>query len=278
MTRSFLAVPLLLVGAACAPHRVRERPIMVNGDKTPSTDAVIANAAARGDADRARIEARRDSLAQVASSTCSGPTCAALARGEVVLGMNTAQVMVATRTTPDAWTVRAAGPSTVMTPRSLANAPRDLQGEVAMVQLGNGAVSTLAYRDRQGLRVVSAPEDTTAAARQAVLAGRLEKEGDDFLSAGDRAQALDRFDRALLFKPKDAMLEYKVASLLDLQLRPIEALMRYQRFLQQLELERIEARGDANAKLTEAVVRAQQRIVILRRETESAPADTTPPR
>ncbi|MCU0623229.1 MAG: hypothetical protein MUF53_05110, partial [Gemmatimonadaceae bacterium] len=76
----------------------------------------------------------------------------------------------------------------------------------------------------------------------------------------------------------DYGLEYKVASLLDLQLRPVEALMRYQRFLQQLELERIEARGTQAAKLNEAVVRAQQRIVILRQETEGAqPPASQPP-
>jgi hypothetical protein len=276
MTRSLIIAALAISATACATRKVREAPIMVNGDRTPSTDAIIANAAARGDADRARVEARRDSINQVAASTCQGAICAGLTRGEVMLGMNTAHVMVATHTTPDAWTIRAAGPAAVMTPRSLAHAPRDAQGEVAMVQLANGAVSTYAYRDRQGLRVVSAPEDTTNSAREAVLAGRLEKEGDDLLSAGDRTAALDRYDRASLFKPRDPMLEYKVAALLDLQLRPVEAQMRYQRFLQQMEIERINAKGDANAKLTEAVVRAQQRIVILRKETETAaPADSS---
>jgi hypothetical protein len=186
--------------------------------------------------------------------------------------MNTAQVMVSTKTTPEAWTVRAAGPATVMTPRTLMQAPRDGAGELGMVQLSNGAVSTYAYRERQGLRVISSPADTGTLARQKVLADRLEKEGDDYLSAGNRDLALDRFDRALLFKGEDAQLEYKIANLLDLQLRPVEASMRYQRFLQQLEIERIEARGDANAKLTEAVVRAQQRIVTIRKDAESAPS------
>ena len=273
------ALSAVAVLAACTPARVRERPIMVNSDRVANTDSIVAAAGARGEADRARIEARRDSLAQVAMSTCNGGICAALARGEVVLGMNTAQVMAASKTTPEAWTVRVAGPATVMTPRTLARAPRDNSGELAMVQLQNGGVSTYAYRERQGLRVVSVAEDTSITARNRVLADRLQKEGDDFLSAGDRALALDRYDRALLLNPDDYGLEYKVASLLDLQLRPVEALMRYQRFLQQLELERIEARGTQNAKLTEAVVRAQQRIVVLRQETEGAavPPAAQPP-
>lgn len=271
-------LPTVALLAACTPARVRERPILVNSDRVANTDSIVAAAAARGEADRARIEARRDSLNQVAMSTCNGGICAALARGEVVLGMNSAQVMAATKTTPEAWTVRVAGPATVMTPRSLARSPRDNSGELAMVQLANGGVSTYAYRERQGLRVVSTPEDTSITARNKVLADRLQKEGDDFLSAGDRALALDRYDRALLLNPDDYGLEYKVASLLDLQLRPVEALMRYQRFLQQLELERIEARGNQAAKLNEAVVRAQQRIVILRQETEGAtPPPATPP-
>jgi hypothetical protein len=274
-----LRLPVLVLAAtvsACTVSRVRERPIMVNSDRVKNTDSLVAAAGARGEADRARLEARRDSLNQVAMSTCNGGICAALARGEVVLGMNTAQVMAATKTTPEAWSVRVAGPATVMTPRSLARTPRDNSGELAMVQLQNGGVSTYAYRERQGLRVVASPEDTTTMARNRVLGDRLEREGDDFLSAGDRDRALDRFDRALLLKPDDPALEYKVASLLDLQLRPVEALMRYQRFLQQLELERIEARGTQNAKLTEAVVRAQQRIVILRKETEGAEVPPEP--
>jgi hypothetical protein len=269
-TRWLLLAPAAALLTGCATSRVREAPVMVNGERLKNTDSLVAAVAARGDVDRARLEARRDSLNQVAMSTCNGATCAALARGEVVLGMNTAQVMVATKTTPEAWSLRPAGPATIMTPRSLARAPRDGTGELAMVQLQNGGVSTYAYRERQGLRVVAIAEDTTTAARNKVLGDRLEREGDDFLSAGSRDQALDRFDRALLLKPSDPGLEYKVAALLDLQLRPVEALMRYQRFLQQLELERIDARGEANAKLTEAVVRAQQRIIVLRRETEGA--------
>jgi hypothetical protein len=39
--------------------------------------------------------------------------------------------------------------------------------------------------------------------------------------------------------------------------------MRYQRFLQSLDLERIKVQGDANAQLAEAIAIAQQRLIIL---------------
>jgi hypothetical protein len=273
VVRFLLVAPVLAATAACATSRVREAPIMVNSDRVPSTDSVIAATAQRGEAERARLEATRDSLNQLALATCTGDVCGGLAKGEVMLGMNTAQVMVATRTTPEAWTVRPAGTATVMTPRSLATPPRDAIGEVAMVQVGPSGASTFAYRERQGLRLVSSPMDTTRDARQAVIGDRLEREGDDFLAAGNRELALDRYDRALLLKPRDAMLEYKVASLLDLQLRPVEALMRYQRFLQMLELQRIDAQGRANARLAEAIALAQQRVIVLREQTRAAPPE-----
>jgi hypothetical protein len=59
------------------------------------------------------------------------------------------------------------------------------------------------------------------------------------------------------------MLEYRIASILDRSLRPLEAVVRYRRFLHQLELEKIEAVGDANAKLADAIARARERIIIL---------------
>ena len=88
----------------------------------------------------------------------------------------------------------------------------------------------------------------------------------DYFHAGGDWYVFDRYDRALVFLPNDAMLQYRVATLLDLQLRPVEALIRYQRFLQQLELQRIEAIGNANAKLADAIARAQQRIIVLERQ------------
>jgi tetratricopeptide (TPR) repeat protein len=190
-----------------------------------------------------------------------------VARGEVALGMTEAQVMAATRTAPAAWTVRRAAAAATMTPAALSAPPADVVSEVALVQLADGRVRSVSYREPQGLRVVERPEDQTPTGRARATADALIREGDQFAAAGDRAAALDRFDRALVLAPNDALLQYRVATLLDLQLRPFEALIRYQRFLQTLELQRIEAVGNANAKLAEAIARAQQRIIVLERQS-----------
>jgi len=91
-------------------------------------------------------------------------------------------------------------------------------------------------------------------------------EGDRLAAAGQSAAALDRYDRALVLLPNEPMLQYRIATLLDEQLRPIEALMRYQRFLNQLEIQRIDAIGNANAKLADAIVRARERVIILEKQ------------
>ncbi|MCU0624430.1 MAG: hypothetical protein MUF53_11310, partial [Gemmatimonadaceae bacterium] len=69
VVRAVVACSATTLLAACATSRVRERPIMVNSDRVANTDSIVAAAAARGEADRARLEARRDSLTQVAMST-----------------------------------------------------------------------------------------------------------------------------------------------------------------------------------------------------------------
>jgi hypothetical protein len=261
----------LLLGAAMlaacnGPRRIHESPIMVNGDRVGSADAGVAAVAAATAAERERATARRDSTMAVASAGCAPTVCAALARGELALSMSPAQVLAATASSAEAWTTREAGPSTVMVARSLAAPPRDATGAIAMVQLQNGRVTTFSYREPQGLRVVSSAADTTAEGRARAVSDALIREGDDFNAAGDRARALERYDRALVLRPSDPMLNYRVATLLDLQLRPVEATIRYQRFLQELELQRIEAVGDANAKLADAIARAQQRIIVLERQ------------
>jgi tetratricopeptide (TPR) repeat protein len=161
--------------------------------------------------------------------------------------------------------MRRTGGSTVMTPASLDAMPTDAQGMVALVQLDGERVTSVARRDRTGLRVESRAADTTRTARTTALAEALVREGDDFVAAGDRTRALERYDRALVLAPDDALLNYKVGQLLDQQLRPVEALMRYQKFLLSLELQRIDAVGTQNAKLAEAIALAQQRIVVLDR-------------
>jgi hypothetical protein len=255
-----------LLSACNGPRVVRESPVLVTGDRVPLTDSVAQAAGARIAALQLAAAETRDSITAVATAGCAPELCAALARGEVALGMTEAQVLAATRTTPAAWRVRRSGPVTTLSAPSLQAAPSDAAGEIAMVQLADGRVGAIGYREPQGVRLVQRPEDATLAGRARATADALIREGDAFVAAGDRAAALDRYDRALVLRADDAMLQYRVATLLDQQLRPVEALMRYQRFLQQLELQRIDAVGSANAKLAEAIARAQQRILVLERQ------------
>jgi tetratricopeptide (TPR) repeat protein len=252
--------------AACnGPRVVQEAPVLVTGDRVPSADAAIADAREREGREQRRRQAIADSVTAAAVAGCAGAVCDAIGRGEVVLGMTVAQVRAATRSAPAAWSVRVAGGGSVMTPASLDALPADAQGAVALVQLDGERVSSIARRDRTGWRVESQPADTTRAARTRALAEALVREGDDFVAAGDRSRALERYDRALVLSPDDALLNFKVGQLLDQQLRPVEALMRYQKFLLSLELQRIDAVGTQQAKLAEAIALAQQRIVVLDR-------------
>jgi hypothetical protein len=267
---TFALLPTVFVGALAAcngPRVVHENPVLVTGQRVPVADPTrdpeVVEAAAR---QRATFAAR-DSIMAVASATCAGDVCGALTRGEVALGMTEAQVLAATRSTPEAWSVRRAGGGAAMSPASLAATPRDAAGEVALVQLADGRVRSIGYREPQGLRLVERPADATLEGRARATADALIREGDQLNAAGDRAAALDRYDRALVLRPGDAMLQYRVATLLDLQLRPVEALMRYQKFLLSLEVQRIEAQGRANAQLAEAIALAQQRIIVLQRTT-----------
>lgn len=264
--------------AACnGPRRIRERPIMTNGERTASQDRIVAGAAAEGYSDNATLTQARDSVYAKAVATCRGTICASVVKGEISLGMTPAQAMAATRTAPAAWTLRESGDATVMVPRVLGNSPRDATGEIVMVQFDDERLNAVSYRETQGIRVVSAASDTTTDGRATAMADALIREGDQFNAAGDRARALDRYDRALALKRADPMLQYKVATMLDLQLRPIEAQIRYQRFLQSLQIERIQARGQANAQLADAIARAQQRLIVLERQAPAPSSRRTSP-
>jgi hypothetical protein len=252
--------------AACAPRQISNRPIILNGDRVGGSDAAVQRAATVAAA-QGTLGAQRDSIAAVAATGCAPALCASLARGEVALGMSETQVLAATRTTPDAWTTRRAGAAAVLVASSSDNPPRDATGTLAMVQLDSGRVKSYSYREAHGVRVVSTAADATTAGRARATADALIREGDDFVAAGDLTIGLDRYDRASVLVPDDASLDYRIATLLDKQLRPIEALMRYQLFLHKLEIEKINAIGDANAKLADAIARAQQRVIILERQT-----------
>ena len=111
--------------------------------------------------------------------------------------------------------------------------------------------------------LLASPSVTNAARWDAAM---LIREGDDLVLANDLDGALNRYDRASVLDPQAVEVQYKAARLLDLQMRPKEALMRYKRFLHSLELEKISAQGDSNAKLAEAIALAQQRIVVLEKQ------------
>jgi len=262
----YLRASALLALAACAPYpqRVNETPIMVNGDRVQATDASAAAplVASERDAMRATI----DSLYALAIAGASNAVREAVARGEVTIGMNENQVYAATRSTPDAWAVRRASGSSVMVPAHTSAAPKDKLGEMVMVQLEGGAAAVLSRRGPQGILVASRPQDATAAAQGKAAAEALIREGDDLVASNDLAGALNRYDRASVLDPEAAEVQYKAARLLDLQLRPQEALMRYQRFLLSLDIERIKAQGEANAKMAEAIAMAQQRILVLEKQ------------
>lgn len=257
---------LAAFAAACAPYpqRVNEQPVMVNGDRVPAADGAMAAPAVA--AERDALKATMDSIHAVALADCSPELCGAVARGELAVGMTEAQVYASTRSTPTAWVVRRSGGDAVMVPATRAAAPADRAGEVVMVQLASGRSAVISRRGPQGITVATRPQDAGAAAQAKAAAEALVREGDDLVASNDLDGALNRYDRASVLDPEAADPQFKAARLLDLQLRPQEALMRYQRFLLSLEVERIRAQGDANAKLAEAIALAQQRIVVLEKQ------------
>lgn len=266
MSTRVLTLAAALLVAACAPKRVDEEPILRNGERVPDADATVEEVRRESEAQRAEVAGRREELAAEALATCTGAICDALARGEVALEMTEAQVLAATGTTDEAWRIRRNGRVAVMVPRSTVDAPRDAVGELGMVQFRDGAVASYTYREAQGVRLVSRPEDATTAGRANALAEMLIREGDDLAARGDLDAALDRYDRAQVLQPGNVELDYRIATVLDKQLRPIEALIRYQLFLHRLELEKIEAVGDAYAKLADAIARARERIIVLEKQ------------
>lgn len=259
------AVALAFLLVACSGKRVHEEPIMENGDRV-SVEEPEEEAAAGADRGE-ELRARRDSIAAEALATCEGDLCAALARGEVSVGMTLAHVLAASGSTEESWRVRRSGPATVLLPRSPADPPADGIAPLAIVQLRGGRVVSFGYREPEGVRLVRSPEDATADARAAARAERLVGEGDELAARGRFEAALDRYDRADVIRPGDPLVAYKIATALDKQLRPIEALIQYRLFLHRLELERIEARGEAAAKLADAIARARERIIVLERRT-----------
>lgn len=261
-----LLCAVMLFAAACAPYPQRvDQPVAIpNNASVPPVDP--ASSALGNQAAYAMMRYSADSVYALAIRGCAAGICDAIGRGEIVLGMTADQVMAASRTGPQAWVLRRAEGVGTMVPASPNASPYDRVGQVMVVQLDRGASAVLSRRGPQGIMVVSNPQDETTQARARAQADALVREGDDLVAANDLASALNRYDRASVLDPDQPEIEYKAARLLDLQLRPQEALMRYQRFLLSMELERIQAQGDASARMAEAIALAQQRIVILQRE------------
>jgi tetratricopeptide (TPR) repeat protein len=257
-----LALAVLAV-SACQTRQIHQRPVIDNNARVPEVfvEDVAADAAHR----QAALQDERDAIAAEALATCRGEICAAIARGEVALGMSETQVMAATRTTPEAWTVRRAAGAVVMVPRSAQHAPRDAAGQVAMVQVGDGQVRSYSYNEAQGMRVVSTAADATTAGRARALAEMMIREGDDYAARGQFELALNRFDRAHVLDPADPEVTFRVATTLDKMLRPREAEIQYRLFLHQLELDRIRATGEVYARMAEAMLYARERLVVLDR-------------
>lgn len=266
MMRRLLVLTLAAAAAGCAPKRVHEEPILENGDRVRDVEASSLPAVQEAEATRAAEAARRDVTLADALSGCAPAVCEAIAKGELAVGMNRSQVLAATRTSEGAWTVRESGDAMVFVPRTLSAPPHDAVAEVAMVQLQGGRVNAYSYREPQGIRLVSSPAQATTEGRAAALADMLIRQGDELAAAGALDEALDRYDRASIVAPASPELDYKIATVLDKALRPVEALIRYQLFLHRLEIEKIQARGQAYAYLADAIARAQQRIIILERQ------------
>lgn len=263
--RIFSALTLTAVAllAGCNPRLVE---VMPNGSIVPDNSAaVVDQARANGEAERAIVVEQRGAAASAALASCVPSICDAITRGEIAVGMTEAQVLAATRTGAGAWDTRLSGSATVMSPRLNGAGVSDAVGEVAFVSLQNGRVESYTYREAQGFRNVASPADATLNGRADSMADALLQQGDQYAAAGRLDLALARYDQADVIRPGDPDTNFRIASALDKELRPYEALMRYQLFVHQMQLELIDAKGDAAAKIAEAIARAHERIIVLER-------------
>lgn len=257
---------LAALAAACSTRQVDEEPVIEQGDRVevPESDPT---AAGPDSTSPAALAERREAVRAAALAECEGDACDAIVRGEVAPGLTEAGVLAATRTTAGAWRIRRNASSVVMTPRTLVHPPADAVGELVLVQIADGEVARYAYREAQGIRLVDEAADATPEGRAEALADMLVAEGDELAAAGELDAALDRYDRADVLTRDRPMLSYKIASILDKQLRPIQALIQYRLFLHRLELEKLRARGEIAANIAEAVSRSRDRIIVLEKRT-----------
>lgn len=256
----------LAAATACGPHIRPLEQTIDNGEVLrPQGDEVVERARAEGEMQRERIADQRAASTGTALTTCTPVICDAISRGEVALGMNEAEVLAATRTTPQAWDMRGTGGMMTMSAQTGGRTPSDAVARLAFISFRNGEVSSYTYREPNGFRTVNDPADATYAGRSAARADALLEQGDEYAAAGSLDLALQRYDQADILRPGHPETTLRIATTLDKSLRPIEAIMRYQLFIHQLELEKINAHGDAAAKIAEAIARAHERIVVIER-------------
>jgi hypothetical protein len=136
---------------------------------------------------------------------------------------------------------------------------------IALVSLQGGRVASYTYQEPQGYRTVTSPADATLAGRSAAQAEALLRQGDDLVASGRLDLALERYDQADILRPDDPQTTLRIARTLDKSLRPLEASMRYQMFIHQMELEKIRAHGEVAANVAEAIALAHERIIVLER-------------
>ncbi len=206
MRKKYLLLAILLV-VGCVPKKVNEEPILTNDDRVPDSSATVADASDRAAENQREARERHQELQAEALATCEPRVCEAVVRGELAIGMNESQVLVVTGTTEEAWSIRWSGESAVMSPLTIADAPHDVMGDVAMVQIAPAGVSRYAYREPSGIRLVASIDDASNEGRARAMAAQLVREGDDQAAAGDFVAALDRYDRASLLDPGDPMID-----------------------------------------------------------------------
>ncbi|MFL5538066.1 MAG: hypothetical protein ACJ8J0_03700, partial [Longimicrobiaceae bacterium] len=112
----------------------------------------------------------------------------------------------------------------------------------------------------------SAAADASPEGQARGRAESLRREGDELALAGDFDRALNYYDRADIIQPNDPATTLRIARALDKALRPYEALIRYQLFLHQLEIDRIHAYADLYARYGAAVAEARNRILVIERD------------
>lgn len=260
------ALAALAAATACGPHiRPLERTIDNGEVLRPQGDEVVERARVEGEIERERIAEQRAASVGTALTTCTPEICDAISRGELSIGMTEAEVLAATRTTPLAWDTRGSGTMTMMAVRPGGRTPTDAVARIAFISFQNGQVTSYTYREPNGFRTVTHPDQATYAGRSAARADALLEQGDEYAAAGRLDLALERYDQADILRPNHPETTLRIATTLDKSLRPIEAIMRYQLFIHQLELEKINARGEAAAKIAEAIARAHERIIVLER-------------